>query len=303
MNNQLFESEIRCDFFISQKRKKIWAVQLELIEEFQRVCTKYELAYFASNGTLLGAVRHGGYVPWDDDVDIVMPRKDYDKFIEIAKKEFNYPIKLQMSDDKGNYFKDYLRLANLSTTAITERDWDTDTEKGIFIDVFALDKRPDSEKKWRLQKKSINLIRDTLISDYYYKKYKPDFYRILHLIGILYNAVFGRKKLLALFESKRKKYSNSDTQKLFQITPGDKILEFSSEWFDDYKELPFEYLKIRVPKDYDKILRTHYGDYMSFPPPENRGVHHSIFFDPDKPYTEYMGRLSLEEAKMRMNDY
>ncbi len=75
-----FEQEERCDFLVTEKRKKIWAVLLDLLIKFDFVCKKYSLTYFLADGTLLGAARHQGFIPWDDDIDVSMPREDYEKF-------------------------------------------------------------------------------------------------------------------------------------------------------------------------------------------------------------------------------
>ena len=95
MNKFNLEEEIICNFRVSSKRKKVWKVELDLLNNFIEICNKYKLTYFAIGGTLLGAIRHKGFIPWDDDIDIGMPREDYNKLLEIAKKEFKNPIFFQ----------------------------------------------------------------------------------------------------------------------------------------------------------------------------------------------------------------
>ncbi len=295
--------EERCDFFVSEKRKKIWWIQLDLIQEFQRVCEKYGLTYFSSNGTLLGAVRHKGFVPWDDDVDFVMPREDYDRLVSLSE-EFKSPYVLHMSDDKGVYFKDFLRLMNVNTTAITKRDYFKDTKKGIFIDIFALDTRPSSQRDWIKQKKKILKYKEMLNLTVYYNRYKHNMRRrIIHIKGEVYVKIFGWKRLRKKMVEARKKYSDIKTGKLFQVVHGNDFMEYQAEWFDECVELPFEHIKIHVPVKYDKVLHVLYGDYEEFPPIEERGVHHKIYFDPDKPYADYIGKISEEEVLRHMNDY
>ena len=85
--DQFFESEVREGFYITSMMKRSWAAQLEILKDVDEVCTKYGISYFADAGTLLGAVRHRGFIPWDDDLDICMMRKDYHRFISVAEKE------------------------------------------------------------------------------------------------------------------------------------------------------------------------------------------------------------------------
>lgn len=80
-------AEVICDFKVSTLRKKVWQVQLDMVKIFIDICDKYKLKYFAAGGTLIGAIRHNGFIPWDDDIDLMMPREDYEKFIKVAKEE------------------------------------------------------------------------------------------------------------------------------------------------------------------------------------------------------------------------
>lgn len=99
-----FDEEQICDFFVDKKRKKIWAIELDLLIQFDKICKKHGLIYFLIGGTLLGAVRHHGFIPWDDDLDVAMPRKDYDLLMQL-KDEFSEPYFLQTPyTDEGYYY-------------------------------------------------------------------------------------------------------------------------------------------------------------------------------------------------------
>ena len=95
LSPSFFKEESQNGFLISKTRKELWAIELDLLWQFRKICEKYKLTYWLDGGTLLGAVRHGGFIPWDDDIDITMPRKDYDKFVQYASKELKYPYFLQ----------------------------------------------------------------------------------------------------------------------------------------------------------------------------------------------------------------
>ena len=133
-----FEEETRCDFIVTKERKKIWAVEIDLLLEFERVCKKHNLRFFLFWGSLLGAVRHGGFVPWDDDTDVVMPRADYEKLL-LLQEEFTHPYFLQTPYTDNGYFYAHAKLRNSNTTA-----WDRPfayqgTNFGIFLDILPLD--------------------------------------------------------------------------------------------------------------------------------------------------------------------
>ena len=90
-NPNFLKEEVREDYTVSENMKKLWLVELDILNKLIQVCNKYGITYFADAGTLLGAVRHKGFIPWDDDIDIILPRKDYDKLLSVAKEEFQYP--------------------------------------------------------------------------------------------------------------------------------------------------------------------------------------------------------------------
>ena len=127
-----YKEETRNGYTVSEKMKRVWAVELDLLAEFQRVCEKYNLTYYADSGTLIGAVRHHGYIPWDDDIDIVMKRDDFEKLVNVGAYEFQYPFFLQNSYSDKGFFRGYARLRNSETTAITKQDVLCNMNNGIF---------------------------------------------------------------------------------------------------------------------------------------------------------------------------
>jgi lipopolysaccharide cholinephosphotransferase len=110
-----FKEETRNGWFVTEKMKKIWAVEIDLYREFARVCDEYGLKYYMIYGGLLGAVRHGGFIPWDDDLDVCMPREDYDKLCALPERTFQYPYSLQTPFNQTNYSYTYIRLVNNET--------------------------------------------------------------------------------------------------------------------------------------------------------------------------------------------
>ena len=118
------EEEVRCGYTVTRKMKEVWAVELDLLKEFKRVCNKYDLKYCADGGTLLGAIRHQGFIPWDDDLDIAMLRKDFEKLNEVAPAEFKKPYFWQTEEtDKGSA-RGHAQLRNSDTTGIIKNEYE-----------------------------------------------------------------------------------------------------------------------------------------------------------------------------------
>lgn len=138
---QFLQPEVRCDTYIGIEMKQVWFAELQLLEKFIDVCNKHGLSYQLVGGSLLGAIRHKGFIPWDDDIDVGMLRPDYDRFVQLAKNELEAPFFLQtpLTDPGRNI--DYVQIRNSATTAIDLRYVDDHNtfNQGIFIDIFPID--------------------------------------------------------------------------------------------------------------------------------------------------------------------
>lgn len=139
-----FHEEVRDGYLVSAKTKELWAVQLDILNEFDRVCKKYKLKYILDFGTLLGAIRHKGYIPWDDDVDVSMLREDYDKLMEIGPSEFKYPYFLQNQCTEKKFDGATTKLRRSDTTCLLTQNikYHASYNQGIYIDIFVYDRMP-----------------------------------------------------------------------------------------------------------------------------------------------------------------
>jgi len=288
-----FNEEIRCNYCVSAKMKKVWAIEMELLAEFVRVCEKYALRYFADAGTLIGAVRHQGFIPWDDDIDVVMPREDYDKLFEIAEVEFKHPYFFQTSLTEEKFFRTHAQLRHSLSTGFIPYDRNKNINKGIFLDIFVLDGVADKKLQRWMHKSEIR-FHETLLAYEYDRDIrvlsipkKMVYYcvNILHKI-IPYKAHFDyyNRKVLA-------RYSRKKTEKIGNLVLGWRLhTQWKREWFEDYQMQPFEQLMLRIPKGYHEVLTTQYGDYMKLPEDVNAPngrFHESIVFEPEEAYESY----------------
>ena len=140
--------ETRCGFFVDEKRKKTWAIAIDLLLTFDEVCKRNNLRYCLSYGTLLGAIRHNGFIPWDDDVDVCMPRDDYERLQEM-KDKFCHPYFLQTPFTDRGYYYSYIKLRNSNTTAFSKNlryhMSSNNCNSGMSLDVFCVDKWEKNE--------------------------------------------------------------------------------------------------------------------------------------------------------------
>ena len=146
------EKEVRCGYEVSEKLKKIWAVELDLLNELLDVCKKHGINVQVFAGTLLGAVRHKGFIPWDDDVDVAMSREDFKKLCAVAPDEFKEPYFFQTALNDRKHFFGFGRLRNCLTTGVIRGHESPDYNNGIYIDVFPLDGFPESQYKSWIQR-------------------------------------------------------------------------------------------------------------------------------------------------------
>lgn len=285
ISEDFLKEEVRNDFLVSSERKKLWTVILDLFIEFKKVCEKHNLRYYPCYGFLLGAVRHNGYIPWDDDLDVCMPREDYEKFLKL-KDEFSDPYFFQIPETDPGYFYGMAKVRNSNTTALTEMFRYQGFNHGIWLSVFPLDnwKLEGGEERFcqikqhltdcstYMRKTNPNLgPKDIQRVKEYGDKDPWDSYRLLNEIASQFRNEKTYYKLI-----------------LCAVYPYLKNI-FHAEDFEETVICPFENIDIPIPKGFDRILRNTYNDYHQFPPIEKRGEWHSgMIVDTDKSYRDYI---------------
>jgi lipopolysaccharide cholinephosphotransferase len=239
-------------------------VMVDILIEIDKVCHANDINYWIDFGTLLGAVRHKGFIPWDDDIDITMPREDYNKFIKIANSKLNSKYFLQSKKTDKSYIWDWVKVRDKNSVFIESGDVeDYDPAKsGIFIDIFPLD-RIDKQKI-----KTFNFLRKLYQINPYKPVFKSSKAKFFHYI----------LSPLYLF---RKLYFNHATLNL-KSKEGDTAIYGVEAWFDHsfnydlifpLKKIEFENLQFNVPNKHKEHLKNYYGDYMKLPPVEERRSH------------------------------
>ena len=267
LDREFFYDEVQDGFYVPGIMKRAWAAQLELLSEIDRICKKWNILYFITYGTLLGAVRHGGFIPWDDDIDIIMFRKDYEKFFQVAKDEINEDMHIiSLDGNKAEYcFPNAIgRKAILSPEKLREVH---EFPYPYAVDVFFLDELSEKEEDEEFRRNMIYMFMQ-MISAVRDKKEKTRLFQTdLEEIEKLLKIHFDRNQSLEgqffrLMDKIFQEYNGEGGKKVvFFPDYLNKDIVFSKSAFTDSLDLPLYNKSFPAPKDYDAILRVLYGEY------------------------------------------
>lgn len=278
------EKEIKLS---GEQMDKLREKELELLEQFIDVCDRLQLKYFVIEGTLIGAIRHKGFIPWDDDIDVGMLRSDYDVFLEHGQEYLPEGTFLQTHDTDPGYMHSFAKIRNSNTTFMELSSKDIKMNHGIYIDVFPFDYYPDGWLKGKIYDLKKLLIRYRVREVYYIpsdEKLTPTnlLRRALKLVSRLYckTPEEAMKKQAELFKSVK-----SGRRLINNGSPWGNRERIPAEYFDETVYAAFEKLCVKAPRMYDEYLRSVYGNYMRLPPEHERIPHHYLYrFDTEKPY-------------------
>ena len=271
--------------------KKIWTVELDLLEQFDRFCKTFDLTYYADYGTLLGAVRHRGFIPWDDDIDVSMMRPDYDRLLSLAESYFKPPYFFQHCYNTPGSLWGLSKLINDDTTCIETRELPPGYHHGIFLDVFVLDYAAEDDAHPSALDRMLD---DTWLAvsnpEYLLHKmkngYRPEISADM-ISGIVAMPLASKLQLLdgmlaqAFDQAKKVNRFSFDKATNFDFPSRD------IRYFEKTVMLPYENTSISAPSHYHEILSGDYGDYMT--PRQVGNYHAGAFFDPDRPWRSYIG--------------
>lgn len=260
----------------SIKVEELKAIQLDILCFFDKFCRDNEINYSLACGTLLGAVRHKGYIPWDDDIDVYMLRDDYSKFIDLFDTCENGPYKLSWFPKIKEFDRVYANLYDSRTTLIEGRQHEFET--GVFIDIFPLDDVPDNQKEWKKYKKklfSYFWLRNIKVLRWS-KKRNLGKNIFLYICKFLFFPLKLHSILSSMYsfiiQNNGKGYSHvyQSSYGIENENPLDKTL------FYDIVDYEFEGKLFKGISNSDEYLKTLYGDYMQLPPVEKRVSTHSF---------------------------
>ncbi len=286
------DEEIRSWFLVTSDRKKVWNVVLWILEEIKKICEKYDIKYYADSWTLLWAIRHKWFIPWDDDIDISMFREDYEKFLKVAEKEFPNYIKMWKHP---SWFS---QVMNTNTAALyLNNRWDKDFIWGIRLDIFPIDYASKFKIINRIKHQILRFLRVIMSSQKsHWSIAKLE--RWKRILAYPMKFLFWKinyLKVYHLHEKITKKVIFKWEDLYFSRNP---YKNFPKNIFDKSHEVRFECTTINVPNRYDEYLKRAYGNYNE---PVVRKWWHSCWYSVDKSYKEII--KWFDSAKSNEENY
>lgn len=245
--------------------RELQLAELDLLKELLRVCSEHNLTIWVEGGTMLGTVRHNGFIPWDDDIDVQMPRRDYDILLRHGNEWFSRPYFLQSAYSDPGYFRGHAQLRNDNTAAIRPSEAYRKFNQGIFIDIFVLDGCPDDPQEQE------DLCRDTLRSLRRIKAVDLDILYSGRLLQVFRKARMrhlvrksGFINMYRAIEDRLRQVDMDTVRNWAHITFSGNRLLFDRHLFDGTVWMSFEDIRVPLPAGYDRYLRITYGDdYMT----------------------------------------
>lgn len=270
--------------------REIQLFELKMLKDLAKVCEENGIQYFLSSGTLLGAVRHGGFIPWDDDIDIFMPLPDYRKFLKIGQKlldeSYGNTYFVQNYRTEKNYHEMWTQIRANNTTSMPVSCKKYDIHFGMCMDIFPLVGCPADPKKQKKQKRALNLNRLLLMDQY--------------LLAVNGSMTWKMKVIYAIPRSIRRWICKLNEPRFMldldryddsTIIWWDIVVTYPRSIFSETIKMKFEDQEFYTIKEYDRYLKIVYGDYMKLPDEKDRGTHEltlgKIITDLHNDYTMY----------------
>ncbi len=267
-----------------EELRKLQLTQVEILKDIDEFCVANNIPYSIAFGTVLGAVRHGGFIPWDDDVDICMLREDYNRFISLWKDNDKYL--LQNHSTNPDFTQTFTKIRKRNTAFVQTTDVGKDFHKGIFVDIFPFDRVAEGGVKRKIQ------ILNSVLYALYSRGYTPkNNGTLMRLCSSIILKLKPKSKYDAAAQKQLKKltkYNHNKKLKIYSVsTFGNMKKEYDSDLFENLSRIKYENITVSVFNKYDQFLSYFYGDYMKLPPVSERNwTHRPIKIDFEHEYKE-----------------
>lgn len=263
--------------------------ELECLKEIDRLCRKHKIEYFLSWGSAIGAIRHKGFIPWDDDIDVSMKMDDYLRFKEVCAQELDAKYFYQDWESDPYYYSSWAKIRINDTTSVMADMVDYPTHNGICIDIFPLLPYPyaklDKRDAWLA--KLVTFFSSKRLNEYHLGKYFYENDKLKYFTSAFCDFVrdHAYAKLIHSHKHEECNYYLCNGCHIYDVS-------FPKAIYEESIEVPFEDAMFMINKEYDACLRSYYGDYMQLPPMEQRGGHGNILVDLERDYKTYRSERS-----------
>lgn len=282
-NQKLYE-------FTPETLRKLQLKELDTLVYFKEFCDKNNLLFYLCGGCCIGSLRTGGFIPWDDDIDILMPRDDYEKLYKLWDNDKQERFKLLRTDEKiftGNIFT---TIVDTETTCVKANQAHLDIPFGIMMDIFPIDGCPKGKFKRTMQKLN------AMIYSLFLAQIVPENHGGIMALGSKFllsivRSPKAREKKWRNAERRMSKYKIADCEYITELCEGVHSMqpEYPKEWFASAVYREFEGLQMPIPVGYDPYLKKAFGDYMTIPPEDKQKPHHDmILVDTERSYKEVL---------------
>lgn len=249
-------------------------IQLEVLDVIHGFCVEHNIHYSLGCGTMLGAVRHKGYIPWDDDIDIYLLRSEYNRLLKIFPTSIDN-VQVDSIERNPSWDKAYAKAYDDRTVCIEDSNCKV---VGVGIDIFPIDYVPSNDIQWKRYNKRRRIIK--IISDLKPMKFAnnmPLLKKMLLAVGKILLLPIPQRLLISWLNSYAQKFNKTEHEYVFESCQGLLLKnKFKASVFDQYIDVPFEDRNYKIIAGYDEYLRCAYGDYMQLPPENKRVSHHSF---------------------------
>jgi lipopolysaccharide cholinephosphotransferase len=259
------------------ERDKLHVHLLDIFAEFDRICRAHGIRYYLVAGSLLGAVRHQGIIPWDDDVDVGLLRPDYEQFVRVAPKELRDRYFLQTAESDPDYFLCYAKIRLSGTTFVEATSVDCDIHHGVYIDIFSLDNVPESPAMRRLHAGLCKLLNVMVLARGKYRDFSPVKNCVASVLRTFLRPI-PFPTLKAWLQAAIQLSRNDESSSVVMIGPPWSYRRGCAprHYFDDPIELDFGGHSASAPAMWHDYLTHLYGDYMTPPPEDEKGKAHAV---------------------------
>lgn len=277
---------------VNNNLETIHRALLYMAKEFDQLCRTYKINYSVDGGTMIGIIRHKGFIPWDDDFDVHMLRDDYEKFINLIESGIDSRFRVITWDNTSNYYHGHAKLILVGSEISQASHLTSDETSELFIDIFPLDNAPENSFQKFKQKWICYCLNKIVVTSGNFNRKKNLMLRVVDSLLLLIYHCVGRDKIISLINHYAQEYNDQNTNNVAYMTGGKNSYErtySTRQMHNDTIYMPFENIELLCLKEYGYLLKKQFGNYMEIPPKESRKDHQIVLVKLPKYLEDMLG--------------